>query len=177
MYCPFCENPNTNVVDSRVSKRGYRRRRRECTECGNKFVTEEFIRTVLPRVIKADKSLEPFNERKLRSGIERALHKRPVEISEIDDMLERIQQDLRSRAQDKIRSSEICEMVMHCLGAIDSVAYIRFASDHRKFAEFNQHSTGESEIPLGLLNIESKQSQPELLLSFHHDEPEDSEEQ
>ena len=176
MYCPFCENPNTNVVDSRVSKRGYRRRRRECAECGGKFVTEEFIRTVLPRVIKADKSLEPFDGRKLRSGIERALHKRPVEISEIDDMLERIQQDLRSRAQDKVRSSEICEIVMHCLGAIDPVAYIRFASAHRKFAEF-KHGTGGPEIPLGSLNSESRQSQPELLLSFHHDELEDAEEE
>ena len=128
-------------------------------------------------MIKADKSLEPFDERKLRSGIERALHKRPVEIGEIDDMLERIQQDLRSRAQDKVRSSEICEMVMHCLGAIDPVAYIRFASAHRRFIEFNQHGTGGPEIPLGPLNSESKQSQPELLLSFHHDESEDAEEE
>lgn len=154
MHCPFCENENTSVLDTRTLKRGHRRRRRECKACGKKFVTNEMVSEIMPKVIKKDKSWESFSEEKLRSGLELAMQKRPVDISLIDKTVEQVMQNFRNRGQDRVNSSDIADSVMHHLGNIDEVAYVRFAAEYltldevKNFGTFSKkRSKGEKKPP------------------------------
>ena len=149
MHCPKCENESTNVLDTRTLKRGHRRRRRECKACGNKFVTNEMVCATMPKVIKKDKSWEQFSEEKLRHGLELALHKRTIDTGLIDKTVEQIMQNFRNRGQDRVNSIDIANLVMHHLGSIDKVAYVRFAAEYLKLDEVETFGTFSKKTSTG----------------------------
>jgi len=136
MRCPFCGAQDTKVIDSRLSGEGDQvRRRRRCTGCKERFTTYESAELNLPRVMKRDGSRVPFDGRKMRSGILRALEKRPVSTEEIEAALARINRRLVSRGEGEISSREIGQLVMDELQGLDQVAYVRFASVYRQFED------------------------------------------
>ncbi|MBT3673334.1 MAG: transcriptional regulator NrdR [Porticoccaceae bacterium] len=139
MYCPFCNADDTKVVDSRlVAEGGQVRRRRECVDCSERFTTYELAELVMPRVIKSDGTREPFNEEKLRAGLQRALEKRPVSIEQIEISLSQIKHFLQVTGEREINSRIIGEEVMAQLHELDEVAYIRFASVYRSFQDLSE---------------------------------------
>lgn len=136
MRCPFCGAQDTKVIDSRLSGEGDQvRRRRRCTLCKERFTTYESAELNLPRVEKRDGSRVPFDGRKMRSGIMRALEKRPVSTEEIEAALARINRRLISSGEGEVSSRQIGELVMDELRGLDQVAYVRFASVYRKFED------------------------------------------
>ena len=138
MRCPFCGAQDTKVVDSRLSGEGDQvRRRRKCTVCRERFTTYESAELNLPRVVKRDGSRVPFDGRKMRSGMMRALEKRPVGTEEIETALARINRRLISSGEGEVSSRQIGELVMEELRGLDQVAYVRFASVYRKFEDVN----------------------------------------
>lgn len=136
MHCPFCTNEETKVIDSRLAGEGRQiRRRRECLKCGERFSTFETAELVMPRLVKRDESREPFDEEKLRSGMVRALEKRPVGMEAIDSAIARIIHGLQTMGEREIPSRLIGELVMEELRNMDEVAYVRFASVYRSFQD------------------------------------------
>lgn len=99
------------------------------------------VSETMPKVIKKDKSWEQFSEEKLRSGLELALHKRPIDTSLIGKTMEQIMQNFRNRGHERVYSSDIADSVMHHLGSIDDVAYVRFAADYLTLDEIKSFST------------------------------------
>jgi len=139
MKCPFCSVDDTKVIDSRLANDGSEvRRRRECQSCTERFTTFESAELVMPRVVKRDQSREPFNEEKLRSGILRALEKRPVEIEEVETAINRIKHRLRATGDREVKADRIGEWIMAELRDLDQVAYVRFASVYRSFQDVNE---------------------------------------
>ncbi|PCI52232.1 MAG: transcriptional regulator NrdR [Moraxellaceae bacterium] len=139
MHCPFCHATETKVIDSRLVAEGQQvRRRRECTSCSERFTTFETAELVMPRVVKTDGSRQPFDEEKLKSGILKALEKRPVGIEEIDAIMVRISHNLRAKGEREVSSREVGEEVMNALRDVDEVAYVRFASVYRSFKDLNE---------------------------------------
>jgi len=139
MHCPFCGTHETKVVDSRLVAEGQQiRRRRECISCHERFTTYESAELLMPRVIKNDGTRQPFDEDKLRAGIQRALEKRPVSIEEIEACITRIKQRLRATGERELPSREVGEAVMAELHTLDEVAYVRFASVYRSFQDINE---------------------------------------
>lgn len=138
MRCPFCEAPDTKVIDSRLANEGDSvRRRRECLTCGERFTTFEMAELVMPRIVKNDGSRVPFDEGKLRSGMQRALEKRPVSTEAIEAALNRIMHKLRATGDREAKSRLLGELVMQELRDLDEVAYVRFASVYRSFQDVN----------------------------------------
>jgi transcriptional repressor NrdR len=136
MYCPFCGHIETKVTDSRLAGEGRQiRRRRECLSCGERFTTFETAELVMPMVVKGDRSREAFDEAKLRSGMEKALEKRPVPREQLDEALSRITHKVRSLGDREVQSRAIGELVMDELRQLDEVAYVRFASVYRHFED------------------------------------------
>ena len=136
MRCPFCSVDETRVIDSRLTEEGDSvRRRRECEVCGERFTTFERAELRLPQVIKSDGRREAFNEAKLRSGLSRALEKRPVDADVVETMLGRIRHKLIVGGERELPSRRIGEWVMEELREIDPVAYVRFASVYRSFQD------------------------------------------
>lgn len=139
MHCPFCRADDTKVIDSRLVAEGEQvRRRRECTQCGERFTTFETAELWMPRLVKRDGSREPFDEEKLRSGMQRALEKRPVSVEQIETAISQIKHKLRTLGEREMESLQIGEMVMDQLKELDEVAYIRFASVYRHFQDLDQ---------------------------------------
>jgi len=136
MYCPFCGHIETKVTDSRLAGEGRQiRRRRECLSCGERFTTFETAELVMPMVVKGDRSREVFDEAKLRSGMEKALEKRPVPREQLDEAVSRITHKVRSLGDREVQSRAIGELVMDELRQLDEVAYVRFASVYRHFED------------------------------------------
>ena len=136
MHCPFCQHDDTRVIDSRVSDDGATiRRRRECPQCAERFNTFETIEIKLPAVVKSDGRREAFDERKLRVGVERALHHRPVASDALDNVVREVVRQLRSVNEREVVSRLIGEWVMMELKRLDQVAYVRFASVYRRFED------------------------------------------
>lgn len=136
MYCPFCAHVETKVTDSRLAAEGQQiRRRRECLACGERFTTFESAELVMPHVVKADQTREPFDLAKLRSGMQKALEKRPVGNDEIDAALARISHKLRSLGEREVAARLVGDLVMEELRHLDEVAYVRFASVYRSFQD------------------------------------------
>src|SRR5512146_2720542 len=136
MHCPFCGHVETKVNDSRLAGEGRQiRRRRECLACGERFTTFETAELVMPVVIKGDRTREPFDEGKLRSGMEKALEKRPVPRPQVDEALSRIAHKVRALGDREVASRVIGELVMEELRQLDEVAYVRFASVYRHFED------------------------------------------
>ncbi|BBN59862.1 transcriptional regulator NrdR [Hydrogenovibrio marinus] len=138
MQCPFCNAPDTRVIDSRLATDGAQvRRRRECIQCMERFTTYETAELTLPRVIKSDGNRERFYEDKIRGGLIKALEKRPVESDAIDQVIHKITKQLTADGLKEVPSSQIGELVMEALKEIDQVAYVRFASVYRSFQDVN----------------------------------------
>jgi len=136
MHCFHCHASETKVIDSRVSDSGSQvRRRRECEVCKERFTTYETSEFILPRIIKRDGTRVPFQEEKLRSGVMRALEKRPVPIEKIEEALLRIKHQLQVMGEREVLSRLLGEWVMHELKGLDQVAYVRFASVYRSFQD------------------------------------------
>lgn len=139
MHCPFCSDTDTKVIDSRLVAEGNQvRRRRECQSCGERFTTYETAELVLPRVIKTNGSRQPFDEEKLRSGLLRAIEKRPVDLEQIEATIDRIKYRLRATGEREVPTRDVGEMVMDELRELDDVAYVRFASVYRSFQDVNE---------------------------------------
>ena len=139
MRCPFCNDDDTKVVDSRLSNEGtVVRRRRECLSCSERFTTFESAELMFPRVVKSDGNREVFEEEKLRSGMLLALQKRPVVTEKIEAALAHIKQRLRAAGDREVSSRDIGEWVMAELRELDQVAYVRFASVYRSFEDVNE---------------------------------------
>jgi len=143
------------VIDSRLVADGEQiRRRRECIQCGERFTTFETAGLVMPRVIKQDGTREPFNEDKLRSGIQRALEKRPVSVESVEAAMPHIKQKLRATGEREVSSREIGEWVMDELRSLDEVAFVRFASVYRSFKDLEEF---RAEIERIALKTEQRQ--------------------
>ncbi len=139
MHCPFCGADDTKVIDSRlVAEGGQVRRRRECLSCRERFTTYETAELLMPRVIKSDGSREPFDEQKLRAGLQRALEKRPVGIEDVEAAITQIKQGLQATGERELPSRDIGERVMEKLHELDQVAYVRFASVYRSFQDISE---------------------------------------
>jgi transcriptional repressor NrdR len=139
MKCPFCAGAENRVIDSRLSKEGNAiRRRRECTSCGKRFTTYEFVEEVLPMVVKKDGRREPFDRSKILNGIKKACEKRPISIDVIEETVERIEQACQEFQAKEVPSTMIGEKVMVVLHDLDEVAYVRFASVYRQFRDANE---------------------------------------
>ncbi|MGD8569412.1 MAG: transcriptional regulator NrdR [Gammaproteobacteria bacterium] len=138
MRCPFCEAEETRVIDSRLADDGYVvRRRRECLSCSERFTTFETAELVMPQIVKNDGRREPFNEDKLRTGIVRALEKRPVESEAVEGLVNQIKKTMRGAGDREIKAEQLGEWVMEALKSVDQVAYVRFASVYRSFEDVN----------------------------------------
>ena len=136
------------MIDSRLVAEGHQvRRRRECTICHERFTTFELAELVMPRVVKRDGSREPFNEEKLRAGLQRALEKRPVSTEEIEQCIARLKSSLRATGEREVASEFVGELIMNALKELDKVAYVRFASVYRSFEDIREF--GEEIAKLG----------------------------
>ena len=139
MQCPFCEAVETRVVDSRLADDGAQvRRRRACTACKERFTTYETAEVAIPRIVKNDGTRDAFDERKLRSGMLRALEKRPVSSDAVEAAVGRITRRLMRAGEREVPSRDIGEAVMEALRDLDQVAYVRFASVYRSFADVSE---------------------------------------
>jgi len=136
MRCPFCSDPESRVVDSRESADSIRRRR-ECLKCKKRFTTYERIQMRPLAVIKKDGGRESFDREKLLRGIRRACEKRPVSTDQMEQLLNEIESALREKGVSEIPSSTIGSLMMRKLKKLDKVAYIRFASVYREFADIS----------------------------------------
>lgn len=136
MYCPFCSAEDTKVIDSRLAAEGAQvRRRRQCLTCQERFTTFESIEAVMPRIIKSNGRIEPYDNQKLRRSIQLPLQKRPVDTDSIEAMISRIEKSLRQLGEREVSSKVVGEIVMAELKHIDDVAYVRFASVYRDFQD------------------------------------------
>jgi len=142
MRCPYCGFLESKVIDSRESKKGISiRRRRECLSCKRRFTTYEKIEEIPYMVVKKDGTRQPFDTQKLLRGMMKACEKRPIQISQLEEIIEEIESILQERPDKEIGVAEIGQLVMDRLKELDKVAYVRFASVYREFgdvAEFRQ---------------------------------------
>lgn len=138
MKCPFCENVDTRVIDSRPTEEGHAiRRRRECDSCSKRFTTYEKIEEMMFMVIKKDGSREAFDRKKVMNGIIKACEKRPVSIAAIEKIVDDIERGLNNMMEKEVESKLIGEVIMEHLKGLDEVAYVRFASVYRQFKDVN----------------------------------------
>ena len=138
MKCPYCNNPDTRVIDSRPAEDNNAiRRRRSCDECGKRFTTYEIIENIPLYVVKRDKSREVFDRNKLTAGILRACEKRPVSVEQVEEMVSDIELTAQNGFEREITTEQIGELVMERLKKVDEVSYVRFASVYRQFKDIN----------------------------------------
>jgi transcriptional repressor NrdR len=136
MKCPYCENEDTKVIDSRHTEEGHAiRRRRECDICGKRFTTYEKVEEMVLMVVKKDGSREAFDRNKIMNGIIKACEKRPVTADEIDRIVSEIERGLNNMMEKEVSSNFIGELIMEQLQKVDEVAYVRFASVYRQFTD------------------------------------------
>ena len=142
MKCPYCGHMGDKVVDSRESKEGdVIRRRRECLECERRFTSYERIDEVPYMVIKKDGRRERFERQKLIAGLLKACEKRPVTVSALEAIADRVEEALQNRPEREISTHEIGSFVMQELKHLDKVAYVRFASVYRDFRDIGEFMT------------------------------------
>ena len=138
MRCPFCDNEDTKVIDSRPIDDGKAiRRRRECEKCGKRFTTYEKVETTIIMIIKKDGSRQAFDRDKLMNGIRKACEKRPVALADIEGVVDSIERGLNNMMEKEVKSTFLGELVMEQLKDLDEVAYVRFASVYRSFKDVN----------------------------------------
>ena len=136
MKCPYCENEDSKVIDSRHTEDGRAiRRRRECVNCGKRFTTYETIESTPILVVKTNGTRQAFDISKIKSGIIKACEKRPVPMQKIDEIVADIQKQIYNSMEQEVSSKKIAEMVMEKLIFLDEVAYVRFVSVYRQFKD------------------------------------------
>ncbi len=171
MQFAFLGHTETKVIDSRLAGEGRQiRRRRECLACTERFTTFESAELLLPMVVKSDRSREPFDEHKLRSGMQKALEKRPVGSEMIDDAVARICHKLRSLGEREVASRGVGEMVMEELRHLDEVGYVRFASVYRSFQDVEAFRTEIDQLRRHARRREASKDQLPLLPGAGTDE-------
>jgi transcriptional repressor NrdR len=139
LKCPYCGHLGDKVVDSRESREGeVIRRRRECLECGRRFTSYERIDEIPYMVVKKDGSRERFERQKVIAGMLKACEKRPVSVSALEAVADRIETTLQDRAEREMSTAEIGATVMQELKQLDKVAYVRFASVYRHFRDIGE---------------------------------------
>lgn len=138
MKCPFCNYPDSKVVDSRPTDEGTSiRRRRECLKCLKRFTTYETVERLPLMLIKRDGTRQPYSREKLLNGVMKACEKRPVPLSRLEQLVDAVEQKLFGTLESEVSSKTIGEMVMEELKTVDEVAYVRFASVYRQFKDIN----------------------------------------
>lgn len=138
MKCPFCGHDNTRVIDSRpADENNSIRRRRACDGCDKRFTTYEKMETIPLIVMKKDKNREAFDRSKTEAGVLRACHKRPISASQINQLIDEVENAIFNMEEKEIKSAVIGELVMDKLKALEAVAYVRFASVYREFKDIN----------------------------------------
>ena len=135
MRCPYCQEKGTKVIETRETEDEITRRRRECESCGKRFTTYEKVETLSITVVKKNHDRVPYDREKLMASVRIACQKRPIPADRIVRLVDAIEAELRQKKSDEVESREIGELVMHHLKDLDEVAYIRFASVYRKFAD------------------------------------------
>lgn len=136
MKCVYCDCMQSRVVDSRLSDDGSSiRRRRECEACGRRFTTYEKIEMIPVMVIKRDRTRETFDSSKIRPGVIKACEKRPISLSQIDELVRNVEKQVYSLGDTEVTSLAVGEIVMSELKKLDEVAYVRFASVYRQFKD------------------------------------------
>ncbi|APR06116.1 transcriptional regulator NrdR [Thauera chlorobenzoica] len=141
MKCPFCGDPNTQVTDTRENEDGdVVRRRRRCVKCDKRFTTYERIDLKMPHIVKRNGNRSEFDHTKLAGSMKLALRKRPVTMEAIEAAVDRIEAKLLSLGEQEVPSEKVGELVMKELKKLDKVAYIRFASVYRNFADVDEFS-------------------------------------
>lgn len=148
MTCPYCRARDSRVVDSRTADTEIRRRR-ECEGCGERFTTYERVESFPLRIIKKDGRREPFEREKLAAGVRRACEKRPLAVDAVDALVDRIERRLRESGQREIASAQLGEWVMDRLRELDQIAYVRFASVYRQFADVDSLRRALDELDTG----------------------------
>ena len=138
MKCPFCGHENTRVIDSRPAEDNNSiRRRRVCDECEKRFTTYEKVETIPLIIIKKDDNRETYDRTKIEAGVLRACHKRPISVSQINQLIDEVETEVFNKEEKEIPSQVIGELVMNKLKNLEEVAYIRFASVYREFKDIN----------------------------------------
>lgn len=159
MKCPYCQEDNDKVIDSRAGDEGYAiRRRRECLVCLKRFTTFERVAELDIRVVKKQGERERFQPDKIRKGLERACWKRPIPTDKVEEAITQIVRDVYSHASSEIDVDVIGGMVMDKLMELDDVAYIRFASVYRQFKDIHDF-VDEVRPMLDRENLESMKQQ------------------
>ena len=139
MKCPFCDEIEDKVVDSRMAKEGeVIRRRRECLGCKRRYTTYERVEEILPVVVKKDGRREPFDRTKILAGLKKACEKRPISTATIEAVTDQIEKRIQEMGESEIESRVVGEEVMKELHQLDQVAYVRFASVYREFKDIDQ---------------------------------------
>ena len=147
MRCPFCDNADTQVIETRVSDEGdSTRRRRRCPNCDKRFTTYERIELSMPAVVKKNGSRTEFDRRKLRASLQLALRKRPVSSEQVDAAIQRIEEKLLSLGLREVPSEKIGELVMRELKKLDKIGYVRFASVYRSFEDVDEFADAIQEV-------------------------------
>jgi len=139
MKCPYCGNLEDKVVDSRLSTEGNSiRRRRECLKCERRFTSYERIEEAPLMVVKKDSRREPFERKKVLSGLVKACEKRPIGMEVLEQLVDKIEFTLQKNYEKEVKSKDIGELVMKMLQELDGIAYVRFASVYRQFKDVSQ---------------------------------------
>jgi transcriptional repressor NrdR len=147
MRCPFCHGDDTQVMDTRVSDEGdTTRRRRRCASCDKRFTTYERAELTFPSIVKKNGSRVDYSHEKLASSLKLALRKRPVSSDLVDESIASIEEKLVATGEKEIASDRIGELVMRELKRLDKVAYIRFASVYRSFADIESFESALKEL-------------------------------
>lgn len=160
MKCPYCNSADSKVTDSRTAEDGIRRRR-ECLSCGLRFTTYERVQSAALQVIKRDGRREEFNREKLAAAIRAACAKRPLPMGAVEKIVEEIETEIQALGRAEVPSSLIGELAMERLKKLDRVAYIRYASVYRDFADIDNF---RAEIEALLGSRESRTSSAQLPL-------------
>ena len=156
MRCSYCQFLETKVTDSRATDEGSTiRRRRECQQCGKRFTTYETIEELPLMVIKKDGRRELFDRTKLITGLLRACEKRPVPVKVIEELSTKVEREMRNTLDREVTSQQLGEKVMQYLKDIDQVAYVRFASVYRQFADINNFV---QELEFLMMNVQNQNS-------------------
>lgn len=136
MRCPFCGEEDTKVIDSRPADEGNSiRRRRQCDQCEKRFTTYEKVEAIPLVVIKKDLTREPYDRIKIERGVFRSCHKRPISVTQMNAMIDKIEAEIFNLGVKEVKSNYIGELVMNRLEELDAVAYVRFASIYREFKD------------------------------------------
>lgn len=144
MHCPFCQNPDTKVVDTRISDDGHSiRRRRECPKCSKRFTTLE---TTMLLVVKRSGNVEQFDRNKVISGVLKACQGRPINEDDLKMLGQKVEEDLRSRGLAQVKSDEVGKAILKPLRDLDMVAYMRFASVYQNFENLEDFQRAIDEL-------------------------------